>query len=641
MVKDCLRFTMHFFHLIQQSASHIYHSALPLSPKSSIFLPMSLPEKTRIAEFDGRPENWGFVVRTITGTHGGFTCVTAIGRGGATKIAAACDDGTVRIYDSVTGVLRLSLSPPHSIQSMIGSPDGSILFCTHRESCSITLWDIQTGGLVHTFTLETEARDTAISLDGRYLACGLPNGTVKVWEVSSRKERPAFESGSSITCLCWLAPEERLMFANEMSIHIRDVVTGSVLVHSFEMQDLVCGATYSQKFNQLAVVTGSGIETSITIIDAQTGAFSASCRFQRRLSCFAFSQTTPELVCGMEARGLESISVSPWHRKCHDFPATVTSVLTLSNGTVVANLADSGIQLLILDEGYTPPQQVVPPALTVRPLDEGKIVTIVPTDRDRVILLEVATMSEVFTIPAQGGLLIPIDRTVIICASLENKIAVYCLAEGHNVMLQLWKPAYTYPQCTVRVDEQTHVCGISPTGTRLVTLHAASAEIHVRVWDARNGSLLAEFLPENPGAPHPLDITVYSEKTFCFHHDTHRILYTVTAELESGGPNRLRICQKLPPSPGRQYRVDDSHEWVVRGSERICWVPPGYIGSVQASHCWAGSSFFMVGQDGTLRSLTFQGSPLDHTYTPANNGTPDHHIQRPPPPSLNIAGYLV
>lgn len=74
--------------------------------------------------------------------------MTTIGDTSTARIAAARDDGTVGIYDSITGVLRLSLSPPQSIQMITGSPDGSILFCTHRESPSITLWDMQTGGLV-------------------------------------------------------------------------------------------------------------------------------------------------------------------------------------------------------------------------------------------------------------------------------------------------------------------------------------------------------------------------------------------------------------------------------------------------------------------------------------------------------------
>ena len=340
-------------------------------------------------------------------------------------IVAACDDGTVGIHDSVTGVLRLSLSLPHPIQTMAGSPDGSILFCTHRESPSITMWDIQTGGLVHTFTLTAEAANTAVSLSGRYLACGLSDGTVNVWEVANRMGGPIFCSGSpGITCLCWLAPEEQLMIATKESVHIRDIATGNALTRSLGMRDPVCDAVYSQKYDELAIVTSPGAMSFVDVIDAQTGRSSAFYSFHQGLSCIAFSQTTRQLVCGLKIRGAALVHVSGSIWMGPGFPATITTVSTLSNEIVVSNVAGSGIQLLILDTEYKPPQKL-PPALIIHPLDKGKIIALIPISRDRVVLLQTATVSEVFTIPAQRHLSIPTDRTAVLCASLESKTAVH------------------------------------------------------------------------------------------------------------------------------------------------------------------------------------------------------------------------
>ena len=55
--------------------------------------------------------------------------------------------------------------------------------------------------------------------------------------------------------------------------------------------------------------------------------------------------------------------------------------------------------------------------------------------------------------------------------------------------------------------------------------------------------------------------------------------------------------------------LDETQEWVVSGSKKICWIPPGYIGSVQPSYHWIGHSLVMAGQDGVLRKLTFR-SPV-------------------------------
>jgi hypothetical protein len=572
-----------------------------------MFYSMSLPEKTQIFEFCGRLDDWGSIVRTIRSTPGGFTCMTTIGHSSTVRIAAACNDGTVGIYDSVTGVLRLSISPPHPIQVMTGSPDGSVLFCTHRESPSITLWDIQTGGLIHTFILTTEATDTVISPNGRYLAYGLSDNTVNVWEIASRTGGPVFEGDSPITCLCWLAPEEQLMVANGASVHIQDIVTGSVLVRSFEMRDPVCGAAYSQDFNQLAVVTSSGADSSITLIDTQTGAPSGSRRFQQQLFCPVFSQVTEDLICGTNTPGLVSINVRTLDSRDFDLVATITSVSTLSNGTVVANVAGSGIQLLSLDEGSAPSRGLIPPTLTVHPLDQGRIIAIIPTNRDRVVLLEAATMSQVLEIPAQGNLSVPTDRAVVLCASLENKIAVHCFAEGGKECLELWKSACHYPQWTAQVDELPSAGSISPACARLVTFHCTPSRSYVRVLNVRNGALLAEL--DVDLSPCPLDITFDSEDKFHVNYDTSRTTGDIVTLF--GTASYAIVYHERVPFIGKaqenQYRVDDSHEWVISGLQRICWIPTGYIGSTHANHCWAGSSLVMVGQDGTFRKLTLCG----------------------------------
>ena len=534
--------------------------------------------------------------------------MATIGRGSATKIAAACDDGTVRIYDSVTGVLRLSLSPTHTVQAMTGSPDGSLLFCIHQESPSITLWDIQTGGLIHTFVLRAEAKDTAVSLNGRYLACALSDGTVNFWEVASRAECPAFKSTSPITCLCWLAPEEQLMVANEASVHIRDIVTGIVLVRDFEIQGPISSAAYSQKLDRLVTVTSSGVKSTINVINPRTGDSSASYTDFLRPSSFAFFPATGELVCGVRAGGLELINVSTWSLTFFDFPTTITSVSALSNRTVVANVVGSGIQLLSLDGKYAPSQQRIPPTLTVHPLDEGRIISIVPITRDRVILLKADMLEWLFAIFAQGSPSIPTDRIVVLCASLEHGMVVHCSEEGSKESLQLWKFEDQLPEWTVEVDVLPSVGSISPIGARLVTFHPGRDQDYVCIWDANRGSLLAKLLYD-PCPTRPLKITFESEDRFCSHYDTYRIPHDVIS-LSKPDPFSHSITRYGRTLVGRaqerQYRVDDSNEWVISGSQRICWIPPGYIRLAQASHCWVDSSLFMAGEDGTLRVLTFR-----------------------------------
>jgi WD40 repeat protein len=70
----------------------------------------------------------------------------------------------VNIYDAVTGVLQQSLSPSETVTKIQASPDGSTLFFAH--SSSVTMWDVQTGGLIHTFTTQLRVNDIAVSVSG-------------------------------------------------------------------------------------------------------------------------------------------------------------------------------------------------------------------------------------------------------------------------------------------------------------------------------------------------------------------------------------------------------------------------------------------------------------------------------------------
>ena len=590
---------MYFFHPIQQSAAHVYHSALPLSPESSV-LRSTLLRDVRIAEFYGRPDSWGPVVRTIKATVGRITCMATVGRG----IAAACDDGTVSVYDSTTGALRVSLSPEYPTEAVRGSPDGSILFCTHRASPSITLWDIQTGGLIHTFALASQVNDTAVSLNGRYLSCGLPDGSIRVWEVAKRAECSAFGIGWPVLHLCWLAPEERLAIVDLVSLYIFDVVARTV-IYTLRVPDSVCDTAYSRELDQLAIMTSSGSESTITVIDPRTGVSSVPCRIRQQLSCFAFSQTTKELVCGIQTHGLYLFNTSMADGKQFDHPAKITSVSTLSNGTIVVNAAGFGIQLLNLDSGYPPSGQPIEPRTVVLPIvgEEG-IVEIAPATYDYITLLEAATMRQLITIPGSGSF----ARNRTVCASLANLVAVFYCVQSGKMELQLWRFGNELPEWTMRTDEPPSVARISPAGTRLVIYCTAYDQNHVRIYDTRAGEFLAE-LPLDRRSP-LLDITFDLDDRFFSHHNTRRIPYVLATRSVSDG-FVYSISRQRPLPPAFQQRrwpffLDNSEQWVVSGSQRICWIPPGYIGSLKASFCWAGNSLIMAGQDGILRMLTFR-----------------------------------
>ena len=301
------------------------------------------------------------------------------------------------------------------------------------------------------------------------------------------------------------------------------------------------------------------------------------------------------------------ISTGCW--KHFDFPTTVASVSTLSNGTVVVNAAGSGIQMLRLGQEPSSPQQPTP-LLTAYPLDKGRIIATVPTTDDRIIFLGTATMSQVFSILTQKGLSVAAGHTVVLCASLENKIAVCCLKGWTNSGLGMWEFSHGYPQWTYSEPILPSVGNLSPAGTRLVTYGRDSDRRGcVGIWDMHCGKPSAWTETDDPP---PIDIIFDSEVRFYLYGNTHREPYVINTVSQTDDPTIDSITRYTKQQLDGQvleerYFLDDGREWVICGSKRICWVPPGYIGS---SHCWAGSSLVMVGQDGTLRKLTFLESLL-------------------------------
>ena len=606
LAQDGLRFTMYFFHPIQQSARHIYHSALPLSPESATFYPMPSQEKTIVNSFYGRPDTWGAVIRTIKSSSGPFTCMTTFSH----WIAAASDDGIVGVYDSVTGAPRLILNPQNPVRTIRGSPDGSLLFCAH-ENPSITLWDIQTGGLVHTFVLKSKPETIAISSTGRYLACGLPNGSVKTWKVANRKERAAVERGSPVVDLCWVEPEQLFAVAREKSLDILDAVVGKV-VRRFSVQHPIRGVAYSQALNRLAFLTTSGVGSAITTIRPTTGEFS-TCWSQQPISCLAPSRAAKVFVCGTVAPGRTAFNplLQDWEQFSHS--VAITSISTLPNGTVVANTAGSGIQLLGQDHGL--PEG---PTTSVDTFDEDRIIAAFSITRRNTLLLGQVNMQQVFTLPwtIDGT---PTNCPTILCASLLDvrfldRVVVYSAEVRGKWNLELRRlrwGGHSVPEWTRGVDGQPLAGEISPGRDQIITFCNTRNSAHILLLSTKTGTPMALLDASDLSPPtRPLEIKFESNDRFYLLHDTYRTSYDITAPLVSSSSFRNSItCRGQLPlveRPQRHYDLDDACEWVVRSSKRVCWIPPGYIRSTEGGYCWARNALVMVGQDGMLRKLTFR-----------------------------------
>ena len=184
LVNDCFRFVTGFFSIISTSSPHIYHSALPLSPKTSIvrrLYELHAHALTRVVY--GLPTSWEESIMSV-----GFPCLIdgAVWSPCSRFIAITQDiprqtGGSVRILDAVTlGVLSTFLvDESHETQSLTFSPDTHSLTFFGENEDRIISWDVQTGVLISDISLEQLSWPNKYHSEITYSTCGAMFGLFK------------------------------------------------------------------------------------------------------------------------------------------------------------------------------------------------------------------------------------------------------------------------------------------------------------------------------------------------------------------------------------------------------------------------------------------------------------------------------
>ena len=464
--------------------------------------------------------------------------MTVVGK----NIAAVCDseDTTINVYDAATGAPRLSLNTSQHITRAEGSSDGPILFCVHQHSREITLWDTQTGGLIHTFTTEFEVGNIAASLTGKYLASWSSDGTLGFWKVESG-------CGDSrilrqpVVCLCWLDPEDQVALALGRTVAVLEMTTWRTL-HTLAIDGDVRGITFSAKRHLLAIWSTFGIESTIVVINTQTGFVVASPPPLTHVSHFTFSGNGDRVVCALATGDLQRFMVTSrsctWYKYTSRL-GTVDSIALLRNGHLVVN-AGGSVQLLGAESTlsqWTYPVQGIP---HVYRLDNGRSICAHFVIHGRIYLLDMENMYTLASHFVESGELGPSfrpPRRIVV----TSKTALYTEHEDED-----------------RHKEQ------EPRGS--LTRAVSTSEVRP-----------------------------YCRMTDWFVYGT-RMSPSVVQKLSEKG---VMSTHSYELDGNLEWVVDAK-------SRRVCWLPPGYVSGTENGHCFAGSSIVMAGGDGIVRRLTFR-----------------------------------
>ena len=181
---DGQHFLLEHFDTIQNSPSHIYHSALPFSPSSSwIYKHYSAEASPLVKIVKGVPARWGVCSRTTILGSSTWTLSRH-----NNSIAIGSEHGDIIILNAITGSQSAVLSGHTGrVTCVVFSSDGTSLVSGSSDK-TVKLWDVQTGGGVKTFFGHTDwVRSVSISADCTTIASGSEDKTNCLWSIQTGK----------------------------------------------------------------------------------------------------------------------------------------------------------------------------------------------------------------------------------------------------------------------------------------------------------------------------------------------------------------------------------------------------------------------------------------------------------------------
>jgi Tol biopolymer transport system component len=145
------------------------------------------------------------------------------------------------------------------------SPDGRLLATCGVAEPDISLWDPATGKLQRALTgHQSGVISVSFSPDGRRLASGGLDGTVKIWDPSTGKILQDFHTGRQVGGVCFSPDGQRLATGTarlnsgeDTNLWLWDTVTGQELLRFPGVGDVFWQVSFSPDGNRLAATSGS------------------------------------------------------------------------------------------------------------------------------------------------------------------------------------------------------------------------------------------------------------------------------------------------------------------------------------------------------------------------------------------------
>jgi WD40 repeat protein len=235
------------------------------------------PDETMIATGgrEGTPRIWdsitGDLKLSLFGRARGQITALAYNHDGR-LLASASDDGTATLWDASSGREMMTLSG-HSggVLGVAFSPNSELLYTASRDG-TVKLWDLSPAAGSDWLNVrhDSSVHSVAFRPDGRRFATWSADGTARVWDSQSGEELLAIahEPSSSGGNISYSPDGKELAVLSGNSAQIYDATAGALIRSAAPLSTTAGYVTYSPDGSRLALSTMGGI---VKISDSDTG----------------------------------------------------------------------------------------------------------------------------------------------------------------------------------------------------------------------------------------------------------------------------------------------------------------------------------------------------------------------------------
>ncbi|MFM2062804.1 MAG: hypothetical protein RLZZ507_2474 [Cyanobacteriota bacterium] len=420
----------------------------------------------------------------------------AISPQGRTRIAVGLGNGTVEIWDVLTGTKWAScLGHTSSVNSVAFSPDGSMVVSGSLDN-TVRLWDAKTGeAIAQPITGHTgSVNSVAFNPDGNTVVSGSKDKTVRLWDVNTGKAIGQLYSHAQPVTSVAFSPDGNTIVSGswDNTVWLWDLNTEEAIAQTFSGHTKpILSVAFSP--DGKTIVSGSW-DNTVRLWDIETGEaigqpFSGH---TNSVTSVAFSANGSIVVSGSEDSTVLLWDVKTGEAIGQPFSghiSSVTSVAFSAGSMVVSGSEDRTVRLWDV-ETATPINQVfsghIDTVNSVAFSPDGS--TVVSGGEDnRVLLWDIKTgkaLGQSFSSHTDRHR----DIVKSVAFSPDGKTVV---SGSSDTTMRLWdvKKRKTIDQpFSGHIDTVTSVA-FSPDGSTVVS---GSEDITVRLWDVKTGEAIGQ-----------------------------------------------------------------------------------------------------------------------------------------------------